>query len=141
MVLIAPQLAFHRAVGATLLGPSGWNDPDLVKIGREHVEGARFTAQFYPASQQPIVREFTGRFDHAYAAPADVFAAQAYDAANLVLAQLARGRETREDLREGVLSVTSYPGVTGVLTMRADGNAAKRPFLLSVERGRIQQVE
>jgi ABC-type branched-subunit amino acid transport system substrate-binding protein len=141
VVLIAPQLAFHRAVGTTLLGPSGWNDPDLVKIGREHVEGARFTAQFLPANGPPIVQDFTGRCDRAYAAPPDVFAAQAFDAANLILMQLARGREDRDDVREGVLSVTGYPGVTGVLTMRKDGNAKKRPFLLAVERGRIQPVE
>jgi ABC-type branched-subunit amino acid transport system substrate-binding protein len=141
VVLIAPQLAFHRAVGTTLLGPSGWNDPDLVKIGREHVEGARFTAQFLPASGHPIVQDFTRRFDRAYAAPPDVFAAQAFDAANLVLMQLARGRDDRDEVRDGILSITGYPGVTGVLTMRKDGNAKKRPFLLAVERGRIRSVE
>ncbi len=39
VVLIAPQLAFHEAVGARLLGASGWYHPDLVKIGRHHVAG------------------------------------------------------------------------------------------------------
>jgi len=141
VVLIAPQLAFHRAVGTTLLGPSGWNDPDLVRIGREHVEGARFTAQFLASSSRPIVQDFASRFDRAYAAEPDVFAAQAFDAANLVLMQLARGRDSRADVRKGVLSVSSYPGVTGVLTMRKDGNARKRPFLLAVERGRIQPLD
>jgi branched-chain amino acid transport system substrate-binding protein len=140
-VLIAPQLAFHRAIGTTLLGPSGWNDPDLVKIGREHVEGAVFTAQFQPTSRQEIVRDFTGRFDRAYAAPPDVIAAQAFDAANLVLMQLARGRDTRDDVREGILAVSGYPGVTGVMTMRKDGNAKKRPFLVSVDRGRLKPIE
>jgi len=141
VVLIAPQLAFHEAVGARLLGPNGWNDPDLVKIGRDHVEGARFTAMFYPDSSLPGVKDFTERYDRAFASSPDAFAAQAFDATNLVLMQLSRGRDSREKVREGVLSVTGYPGVTGVLTMRADGNARKRPFLLAVERGHIQQVE
>jgi ABC-type branched-subunit amino acid transport system substrate-binding protein len=140
VVLIAPQLAFHEAVGVTLLGPSGWYAADLVQIGREHVEGARFTAQFFPDSEYPVVRDFTARYDRAYAARPDVFAAQAYDAASLVLVQLARGRSTREEVREGLHGVAGHLGVTGVLTMRADGSARKRPFLLQVNEGRISEV-
>jgi ABC-type branched-subunit amino acid transport system substrate-binding protein len=141
VVLIAPQLAFHEAVGTTLLGPSGWYHPDLVRIAREHVEGARFAAHFYPDSELGFVRAFAERYERAYAGPPDVFAAQAFDATNLVLVQLARGRESREAVREGVLAVRDYPGVTGVLSMRVDGNARKRPFLLAVRRGRITQLD
>jgi len=141
VVLIAPQLAFHEAVGTTLLGPSSWYHPDLVRIAREHVEGAIFAAHFYPDSALAFVRAFTERYEQAYAGPPDVFAAQAYDAANLVLVQLARGRGSREAVREGVLAVRDYPGVTGVLSMRADGNARKRPFLLAVKSGRIGQLD
>jgi branched-chain amino acid transport system substrate-binding protein len=140
VVLIAPQLAFHEAVGMTLLGPNGWYDPELVRIAREHVEGALFTAHFYGESDLPFVRRFEGRFESAYAEAPDLLAAQAFDATNLVLVQLAHGAESREDVREGVLHVAGYPGVTGVLTMRADGNARKRPFLLAVEHGHITQV-
>jgi len=141
VVLIAPQLAFHEALGATLMGPSGWYNPDLVEIAREHVEGARFTAHFYPDSALDFVRGFVDHYEQAYAEPPDVFAAQAYDATNLVLVQLARGRDSREAVREGVLAVRDYPGVTGVLSMRADGNARKRPFLLSVQHGHIVQLD
>ena len=46
-----------------------------------------------------------------------------------------------EDVRDGMLAIRSYPGVTGILTMRPDGNAHKRPYLLEVERGRFVQIE
>lgn len=141
VVLIAPQLAFHEATPAILLGPNGWHDPDLLKIAGKHVEGALYTVYFNAESELPLVREFTTRFDAAYARVPDVLAAQAYDAANLVLVQLARGRDSREDVREGVLGVASYPGVTGTLSMSADGNARKRPFLLRVEHGRLVAVD
>jgi ABC-type branched-subunit amino acid transport system substrate-binding protein len=140
VVLIAPQLAFHEAVGITLLGPNGWYHPDLVALGREHVEGARFTAHFHSGSSLPFVRAFSERFEAAYAEAPDALAAQGFDAANLVLVQLARGQTSREAVREGVLRVRGFPGVTGVLSMRADGNARKRPFLLGVERGHITQI-
>ena len=141
VVLIAPQLAFHEAVGATLLGTNAWNNRDLTEIGREHVDGAYFTVHYYGESSLAPVRDFAAGFDRAYASPPDAFAAQAYDATNLVLVQLARDRTTREDVREGMLTVTSYPGVTGVIRMGSDGNARKRPFLLGVQRGRVRAVE
>jgi ABC-type branched-subunit amino acid transport system substrate-binding protein len=140
VVLIAPQLAFHEAVGMTLLGPSGWYAADLAQVAREHVEGARFTAHFFPDSEYPVVRDFSARYDRAYAARPDVFAAQAYDAATLVLLQLARGRSTREEVREGLHEIAGHLGVTGVLTMRADGSARKRPFLLQVSDGKISEI-
>jgi ABC-type branched-subunit amino acid transport system substrate-binding protein len=141
VVLIAPQLAFHEVIGTQLLGPSGWFHPDLVPIARQHIEGATFTAQFFPESELPGVRAFGERYADAYGLPPDVFAAQGYDAATLALVQLAQGRTSREALRRGLLAVRGFPGVTGVLSMGADGNAHKRPFLLAVEHGEIIQVE
>jgi branched-chain amino acid transport system substrate-binding protein len=141
VVLIAPQLAFHEVVGTRLLGPSGWYDPELVAIGRHHVEGAVFTAPFFPGSELPSVQDFEARYLETYGEPPEPFAAQGYDAATLALMQLSQGRHSRDAMRRGLLAVHGFPGVTGVLTMRADGNARKRPFLLSVEHGEIIQVE
>jgi ABC-type branched-subunit amino acid transport system substrate-binding protein len=140
VVLIAPQLAFHAATGAQLLGTSGWYHPDLVKIARNHVGGARFTAQYYADSSLPFVRDFTERYVATFGAEPDPLVAQAYDAANLAIVQLARDVATREELRDGILELRAYPGVSGVIRMSADGNAHKRPFLLGVEKGRLSQI-
>lgn len=141
VVLIAPQLAYNEATGAVLLGTEAWNDPELVSIARHHVEGARFTANFYPDSPQPIVRDFADRFRVTFGQPAEDFAAQAYDAANLVLAGLASGHASRPALRAALLSTSGVAGASGVLSMSPDGNARKRPFLLGVRRGEIVQID
>ncbi len=141
VALIAPQLAFHEATGARLLGTDAWNHPDLVSIARKHVEGAYFTASFYGDSSIGYVREFASRFAETFGAPADDFSASAYDASNLLLVQLARGAISRDEVRDQLLGVKGFPGVSGVLSMRADGNARKRPFLLSVHRGRIVEAD
>jgi ABC-type branched-subunit amino acid transport system substrate-binding protein len=95
IVLIAPQLAFHGATGATLLGTSGWNHPDLVRIGQKHVEGAVFTAGLAGADGHPYHDEFARRFSATFHRPPDTFAAQAYDAATLVMAA-SRARTCRK---------------------------------------------
>lgn len=141
IVLIAPQLAYNEATGAVLLGPEAWNHSDLVEIGRHHVEGSRFTANFYAASPVPYVREFADRYEATFGTPAEDFSAQAYDAANLVLVPLARGAHSRASLRDAVLSTSDFPGASGILSMSGDGNARKRPFLLGVKRGQIVQLD
>ena len=141
VVLITPQLAFHEATGTRLLGPNDWYDGDLLAISRKHVEGALLTAQFFPESTLPFVRSFARDFESAFERPPDALAAQGFDAANLVLVQLADRRDTRASVRDGILTVQAYPGVSGILSMRADGNAHKRPFLLEIERGHFVQVE
>ncbi len=100
VALIAPQLAFHGATGATLLGTEAWNHPDLVSIARKHVEGAYFTASFYGDSSVAYVREFANRYVETIGAPADDFSASAYDAARLLLVQLARGANRRDEVRK-----------------------------------------
>jgi ABC-type branched-subunit amino acid transport system substrate-binding protein len=140
VVLIAPQLAFHEAAGAQLLGTGGWYHSDLVKIARHHVADALFTSHYYADSPLPFVKEFTERYVTTFGGEPDSIAAQAFDAANLVIVQLARGLDSRGEVRDGVLAIRAYPGVSGVLSMSVDGNAQKRPFLLGVHRGRISQI-
>jgi ABC-type branched-subunit amino acid transport system substrate-binding protein len=139
--LIAPQLAYHAVDGVRLLGSSGWNHPDLVRIAGQHVEGAVFTADFDTRSAHPTLAEFAERYRATFGQEPDVFAAQAYDATNLALLQLARGANGPVGLRDGLLSTRAYPGVSGVTSLLPDGNARKRPFLLGVERRRIVSLE
>jgi ABC-type branched-subunit amino acid transport system substrate-binding protein/predicted negative regulator of RcsB-dependent stress response len=141
VVLIAPALAFHEATGATLLGTDAWNDPELVSIARHHVEGALYTANFYADSSVGYVRDFASRYAATFGTQADDLSAHGFDAANLVFVQFARGAHSRADVRQGILAVNSFPGVSGILAMRADGNARKRPFLLNVNRGHIVEID
>jgi ABC-type branched-subunit amino acid transport system substrate-binding protein len=139
--LIAPHLAFHEVRGVRLLGPSGWNHPDLVRIGGKHMNGAIFTGDFYPQSSYPFVTEFVRRFRETFGGEPSFLSAQGFDAANLLMVQLARGRQTREQVAEGLLATRAYPGVSGVTSVRHDGNAVKRPYLLGVSRGQIVSID
>ena len=135
--LIAPALAFHEIRGVALLGTSEWLDEELLRVARQHVSGSVISTSFYPESDLPFVSEFVEEFRATFGEEPDAYAAQAFDAANLVLMQLAQGREDRAAIRHGLLGVRAYPGATGVLTMRSDGNARRRPFLLGVKGQRF----
>jgi ABC-type branched-subunit amino acid transport system substrate-binding protein len=140
VVLIAPQLAFHEATGMRLAGTSGWDNPDLLELARRHLAGARFSSLFFPESPLPNAQQFAHRYQEVFSSEPDAFGAQGYDAAQLVLVQMARGSRSRTSVRDGVLAVRGFPGASGVLSMRQDGSARKRPFLLGVENDQLVQV-
>jgi ABC-type branched-subunit amino acid transport system substrate-binding protein len=139
--LIAPQLAFHEVEGVRLLGPSGWNHRDLVAVGGRHVEGAVFTEGFFADSRFAFVSGFRERYRHDFEEEPDALAAQAFDAANLVLLQLAGGRSERDEVRHGLHEVRGHPGASGVISIGPDGNAQRRPFLLGVRGGQIVSLD
>ncbi len=141
VVLIAPQLAFHEVTGVRLLGTGDWLDPELVRIARGHVRGAVIAAPFDATSRFEFVARFVEQYTSTFGSEPEVFAAHAYDATNLVLTQLASGRVDRDDLRDAVVDVQGYPGVSGVLSFLPDGNAQKRPYLLGVRRSRFVSLD
>ena len=139
--LLAPQLAFNELTGVQLLGAGDWYHPELIDIAQEHVSGAVISALFDSRSRFGFVAEFADGYREAFAGEPDAFSAHAYDAANLLLVQLARGLETRDEVRDGVLRMQAYPGASGVTSLRPDGNARKRPFLMQVRGSRIVPLD
>jgi len=139
--LIAPGLAFHEIRDVRLLGSSDWLDEKLLAVGRHHVSGSVVSTPFYPQSDLPFVAEFVEAFRRTFDEEPDAYAAQAFDACNLVLVQLAADRDDRGEMRDGLLRIRAYPGATGVLTMRPDGNARRRPFLLGVKGRRFVPLD
>ena len=141
VALIAPGLAFHEIRGVGLLGSSDWLDEELLRVARNHVRGAVISSPFHPSSDLPFVVDFVEGYRNTFDAEPDVYAAEAFDAARLVLVQMSAGRDDRSDLRAGLLDTRAFPGATGVLTMHPDGNARRRPFLLRVSGRRFVPLD
>jgi ABC-type branched-subunit amino acid transport system substrate-binding protein len=138
--LLAPQLAFYNVTGVTLLGANGWNSPELLTIGEHYVEGAIFVDGFFADSPNPEVKAFVENFRLTFGQEPDILAAQAYDATSLILKVLKEGASSREQLKEGLLTVQGYPGASGFTSITETGEAQKNLFLLMVRRGKIVQI-
>jgi ABC-type branched-subunit amino acid transport system substrate-binding protein len=139
--LIAPQLAFHEVSGPRLLGSSEWNDPELVRVARGHVNGAVIATPFHAESSFDNVKQFVEGYRASFGSEPDTFSSHAFDAARLVLIGIASGNDTRRQLREAMLDVRGYPGASGVTSIGPDGNASKRPFMLGVRRRGIVSLD
>ncbi|MEZ4333426.1 MAG: ABC transporter substrate-binding protein [Myxococcota bacterium] len=141
VAMIAPGLALQGVHDAHLLGSSDWLDEELLRGADRHVAGAVVSAPFYVASDVGVVREFADGYRRTFGLVPDAFAAQGYDAANLVLQQLSARRRDRASVRDGMLAVRAYPGASGSLSMLPDGNARRRPFLLEVSGQRFVPLD
>ncbi|MBY0400478.1 ABC transporter substrate-binding protein [Myxococcota bacterium] len=141
IAMIAPGLALQGVRDVRLLGSSDWLDESLLRGADRHVAGAVVSAPFFPGSDVGVVREFVEAYRSTYALEPEAYAAQGYDATNLVLQQLAARRRDRVAVRDGMLAVRAFPGASGSLTMLPDGNARRRPFLLEISGQRFVPLD
>ncbi len=141
VAMIAPGLALQGIRGPHLLGSSDWLDSDLLRGADRHVSGAIVSTPFFAASDVGVVRDFVESYRRIFDTEPDAYAAQGYDAAGLVVQQLSDRRRDRRSMLEGLLSMRAFPGASGSLSMRPDGNARRRPFLLQVSGQRFVPLD
>jgi branched-chain amino acid transport system substrate-binding protein len=140
--LIAPQLAYYNVIGVTLLGTSAWNSPRLVSEGRKYVDGSLFVDGFFQDSQNARIQRFVRDFTSTFQSAPTILEAQAYDAADLCV-QVLTDREiySHRQMRDGLMGVTVFDGVSGLTSFDTEGRPNKIPFILTVKKGAIQQIE
>ncbi|WP_305044987.1 penicillin-binding protein activator [Geoalkalibacter sp.] len=139
--LIVPQLAYHGMEQVRLLGTSGWNSPELPRLGGRFVEGAVFVDGFFVDSPLPETREFVTLYRQAYGEEPSILAAQAFDAANLLFSLLGRPDiRSREDVRRALAEGYAFSGATGRLRVAGDGELERALFVIRVQNGELVQL-
>jgi branched-chain amino acid transport system substrate-binding protein len=140
--LIAPQLAYYNVIGITLLGTSAWNSPELVSEGGKYVDGSLFVDGFFKDSRYPRIKGFVLEFMNTFELDPTILEAQAYDAMDLCI-QVLTDQEiySHRQMRDGLMGVMVFDGVSGLTSFDAEGKPNKIPFILTVKSGVIQQIE
>lgn len=135
--LLIPQLAFYNMNGLAMIGSSNWHTPELLERADRYAEGAVFPDGFSPENPDPAVRSMVEAYRSAYQEEPDILSAQAYDAVQMVLSLLRQGKNTPKGIQEGLLTLTGFPGISGLTTFRGSGEAEKQIFFITVESGRF----
>ena len=140
--LVAPQLAYYNVIGITLLGTSAWNSPELVSEGGKYVDGSIFVDGFFRDSPSPRIKRFVQEFSHTFVSDSTTLEAQAYDAVDLCV-QVLTNQEiySHRQMRDGLMGVMGFDGISGLTSFDLDGKPNKIPFILTVRKGEIQQIE
>jgi branched-chain amino acid transport system substrate-binding protein len=138
--LLIPQLAFYNITGITMLGSDNWHSKDLLERAGRYADGAVFVDGFFPESTDPKVKEMVDAYRSAFQENPDILSAQAYDAAMMVFSLLKENKVTPLEIRDGLLALQDYPGITGQTTFAGNREAQKQLFLIKVENGAFTLV-
>jgi branched-chain amino acid transport system substrate-binding protein len=137
VAMIAPQLAFHDVLGVRLIGTRLWHSPKLLEMARNYLQGAVFSSGFVAESENPRVMDFVTDYKNNFGTIPGILAANGYDTIRLLKTILAEnGPKTRDNLRQALLDVPVFDGVTGPFSFDADGEALKAPLLLTISGSR-----
>jgi branched-chain amino acid transport system substrate-binding protein len=139
--LLIPQLAFYNVTGKQIIGSNNWHTPDLIERAGRHAEGAVIVDGFYPENQEPAVKAVVDAYRSAYQDEPDILSAQAYDAAAMVLSLLAAKKDTPAAIKEGLLNLKDFPGISGTTSFPGNGEAQKKLFLIRIEDGKFTLVK
>lgn len=135
--LLVPQLAFYNMGGLAMIGSNNWHAPELLERADRYAEGAVFPDGFSVENPDPSVRAMVEAYRSAYQEEPDILSAQAYDATQMILTLLRERKETPTAIRDGLLALTDFPGVSGRTSFHGNGEAEKQLFLITVTDGKF----
>ncbi len=137
--LITAQLNFHD-MKVPFLGANGWNSPDFARTADSSIDGAVFVDGFFVDSPTPTVQDFVGRYKKRFQTDPTVFAAQGYDAAELVIDAVHKGASSGEAVHDLLLAQPDLSSLAGPAAFGPDGTLNRPLFLMQIKRGRFLQV-
>ncbi len=140
--LIARQA---RQMGFTgkLLAGDGVEFPELIKIGGKAVEGMYFTTHYHPeGAATEASKIFVKKYKEKYGEDPSAAAALSYDAYMILLKTIEMaGKPDPVEIAKNIRKIKNFPGVTGVITIDANGNAIKPVVVDVVKNGKFKFVK
>jgi ABC-type branched-subunit amino acid transport system substrate-binding protein len=139
--LIIPQLAFYDIRDVYLLGTNIWHSDSLIRMSRKYLNDAVVVDGFFVESGDYNIQKFVSDFFEIYNEKPEIFAATAYDSA-LIILNLLRNQtlELRSQIKDYLLNMPPYEGITGKTTFRPNGEVSKDLFVLGVRRGKFIEL-
>lgn len=96
-----------------------------------------FVDGFFLDSPHPTSQDFVNRYQQRYQGKPSLFAAQAYDATQLVVDAIRRGATSAREVHIHLSRAQDLPTLTGPAHVNAQGVLNRRLFVLQVKQGKI----
>lgn len=139
--LIARQ-AREKGINARMVGPDGWDSPDLVKIAGSAIEGGYFSNHYSPDDRRPEVVAWVKKYKERYGQVPDALGTLAYDGTNLLFEAIRKaGSDDPKKIRDAIASIRDFKAVSGKSTMDGNGDMIKSAAILKIEGGKQKFVK
>lgn len=126
--------ARERGIDAQFLGGVTFTNREIFEIAGDAATGAVTFVPFLATADRPETQEFVAAFEAEYGSTPDVFAAQGFDATNVLISAIeSAGAPERDAVREA-LSTLTHEGATGTVTYDGPSdNTTPEMILVRVE--------
>jgi len=138
--LIAKQ-AREWGLTVQLVGPDGWDSPDLVRVAGSAIDGGYFSNHYSPDDDRPEVVAWVKKYRERYGQVPDALGTLAYDGTKLLLEAIRRaGGDDPAKIRDALASIKDFHGVTGTFSLDRNGDAVKSAAIVRIEGGKQKFV-
>ena len=140
--LLIPQLTYYDVVDVYLMGTNLWQSDQLINMAGQYMQGAIMADGFFASSRSDTVKRFTEIFKKIYDHQPGFIEAITYDTARMIF-DIANRPEiaSRSVLKDALLDIQGYDGVTGLTSFTEDGDSRKRLYLLRVKGDGFIEVD
>ncbi len=135
--IVAPLLKQYKAINPDIkfVLSSGAFSQEFLDLAGEDANGVLVPNSFFYESAREATKTFTAAFVEAYGSNPSTFAAQCYDAANMIFLAIEAGNsDARADIVKNLYEVV-FDGAAGKTTFDAIGDCPKQQVCLTVENG------
>ena len=124
-----------------ILGGDAMDNPEIVKIGGDSVEGFSYTTFAYAPempNMSPIAKKFTENWRKAFPGKdPNALTACGYDSYMLILDAIKRANsDDPEKITAALAATKNFPGVTGNTTINASHDAEKSVGIMQIKNGK-----
>jgi len=117
------------------LGADAWSD-SMYQYGGDTIEGSYFSGAWYLGSNNPITRDFVGRYKDRFQSSEIISLGLSHDAVYLLADAIRRAKSPAPSATRDALATTkNFQGVTGTITMDQNGDPLKPIPIYRFEKG------
>lgn len=134
------QIQQARKLGITckIIGSDSWDNPELIKLGGDVMNGTYFSNHYSPDVDNPKSKEFIAKYQKKFNMMPDAAAALTYDSVYILTEAIVRaGKADSQAIRDAIAATKDFQGVTGVVTYTGTGDPVKGAVIIRVENGKF----
>ena len=128
--------AKEMGIKAQFLSCGTFPEPEILKIAKEAAEGVVFVQPYFDRnSKDPLIQKFVENYEARFNVEAGIYAAHGYDAMRVLAEAMKIGGISPERIRDALLGLKDFPGVTGKTTFVKGGDVVKPARIMTVKDG------
>jgi ABC-type branched-subunit amino acid transport system substrate-binding protein len=129
-------------VGVHLFGTNLWHSDRLIEMAKQFIQGAIMADGFFAGSNSQKVKDFVEMFEETFDEKPGFIEAVAYDTAMILFNLVSRNDiQSRSEIKNEIMNLQDFQGVTGTTSFDNTGNAHKKLYLLQIQGDKFIELE